>query len=117
MGRTLAGRSGVGKLERLPTDHLPMSHGAEARDFTGKIEDFGTLEPDQKKNIRKGLKVMCREIQMGVAAAQRPCATPGSSPAVTMRSDRCRVRRRPYPHGAGGVQRRRAELPHRRPNV
>lgn len=65
-----AGRSGVGPLESLPTDNLPCRFGAEARDFSGRIDDFGPLEAKQKKTIRKGLKVMCREIQMGVAAAQ-----------------------------------------------
>jgi 3-oxoacyl-[acyl-carrier-protein] synthase II len=65
-----AGRSGVGPLESVPTSPLPMSFGAEARQFTGKIDDFGPLEGEQKKAIRKALKVMCREIQMGVAAAQ-----------------------------------------------
>jgi len=65
-----AGRSGVGPIERLPAEHLPISCAAEARDFTGAIDDFGPLAKDQKRNIRKGLKVMCREIQMGVAAAQ-----------------------------------------------
>ena len=48
-----------------------MRCGAEARDFSGQIRDFGQLEANQQKTIRKGLKVMCREIQMGVAAAQR----------------------------------------------
>ena len=46
----------------------------------GKIDDFGNLEPEQKKNIRKGLKVMCREIQMGVAAAQRALQDAGLKP-------------------------------------
>ena len=64
------GRSGVGPLESLPAGPLPIRHAAEARQFTGKIDDFGPLEKDQKRSIRKGLKVMCREIQMGVAAAQ-----------------------------------------------
>ncbi len=35
------------------------------------IDDFGLLEPEQKKAIRKALKMMCRESQMGVASAQR----------------------------------------------
>jgi len=64
------GRSGVGPIECLPVDQLPISSAAEARQFTGKIDDFGPLEKEQKRSIRKGLKVMCREIQMGVAAAQ-----------------------------------------------
>jgi 3-oxoacyl-[acyl-carrier-protein] synthase II len=75
-----AGRSGVGPLRCLPTEHLPVAYGAEAREFTGKIEDFGALEPEQKKTIRKGLKVMCREIQMAVAAAQRALQDAGLKP-------------------------------------
>ena len=63
-------RSGVRPLRCLPTEFLPSKCGAEAWDFTGQIDDFGALEANQKKTIRKGLKVMCREIQMGVAAAQ-----------------------------------------------
>jgi 3-oxoacyl-[acyl-carrier-protein] synthase II len=65
-----AGRSGVARFTSVPTDHLPMSFAAEARGFTGDVEEFGPLEKEQKKAIRKALKVMCREIQMGVAAAQ-----------------------------------------------
>jgi len=64
------GRSGVGPLTAVPSGTFPMSFAAEARDFHGKINDFGPLEKEQKKSIRKGLKVMCRECQMGVAAAQ-----------------------------------------------
>ncbi len=66
----VAGRSGVQKYESVPTVNLPMSFAAEARCFTGDVEDFGPLDKEQKKAIRKALKVMCREIQMGVAAAQ-----------------------------------------------
>ena len=66
-----AGRSGVGPLTSVPTEAFPVKFGAEAREFRGRIDDFGTLEKEQKKAIRKNLKVMCREIQMGVAAAQR----------------------------------------------
>jgi 3-oxoacyl-[acyl-carrier-protein] synthase II len=46
---------------------LPVRVGAEAREFSGEIDDFGDLEKEQKKAIRKGLKVMCRECQMGAA--------------------------------------------------
>ncbi len=77
-----AGRSGVGPLTMVPPDSFPMSFGAEATEFSGKIDDFGPLEKDQKKAIRKGLKVMSRECRMGVAAAQRALAdaelAPGS---------------------------------------
>jgi 3-oxoacyl-[acyl-carrier-protein] synthase II len=65
------GRSAVGPLESFCADGLPLHHAAEARGFTGDIDDFGPLEGEKKKAIRKGLKVMCRESQMAVAAAQR----------------------------------------------
>ncbi len=64
------GRSGVTAVSSGPPGGLPVSIAAEARQFTGEIDDFGALEKEQKKAIRKGLKVMCRECQMGVAAAQ-----------------------------------------------
>ncbi|MFM9025286.1 MAG: beta-ketoacyl-[acyl-carrier-protein] synthase family protein [Planctomycetaceae bacterium] len=66
-----AGRSGVGPLEAFSSGGLPVRHVAEARGVTGAIEDFGSLDGERKKAIRKGLKVMCRESQMAVAAAQR----------------------------------------------
>ncbi len=66
----MAGRSGVGAWDTPMTQALPATYAGLARDFTGDIENFGTLEKEQKKSIRKGLKVMCRESQMGVAAAQ-----------------------------------------------
>jgi 3-oxoacyl-[acyl-carrier-protein] synthase II len=65
-----SGRSGVGLLGSLPPGALPVTCAAESRQFRGKIEDFGPLDKDQSKAIRKGMKVMCRECQMGVAAAQ-----------------------------------------------
>ena len=75
-----AGRSGVRPLERVPPQFLPIRCGAEAREFTGRIEDFGPLEKSVQRTIRKGLKVMCREIQMGVAAAQRALLHAGLPP-------------------------------------
>ena len=66
----LAGRSGVQSLSCLPGGELDISCAGEARDFTGEIANFGALGKEQVRTIRKGLKVMCREIQMGVAAAQ-----------------------------------------------
>jgi 3-oxoacyl-[acyl-carrier-protein] synthase II len=63
-------RSGVRPIKSMPAAHLPCGFGGEADQFTGDIRDFGELAAEQKKSIRKGLKVMCREIQMGVAAAQ-----------------------------------------------
>ncbi|MCC9605014.1 beta-ketoacyl-[acyl-carrier-protein] synthase family protein [Blastopirellula sp. JC732] len=65
-----AAQNAVAPLKSLPTDALPTSYGAEASAFTGGIEEFGPLDKNQQRSIRKNLKVMCREIQMGVAAAQ-----------------------------------------------
>ena len=59
---------------------MPTKYGAEARAFTGHIDDFGPLDPGIKKSIRKGLKVMCREIQMGVAVAQLALQDAGLRP-------------------------------------
>ena len=72
-----SGRSGVGPLKTMPTEHLPTSFAAEAGGFTGSIDDFGPLEGEKKKSLRKGLKVMCRECQMGLAAAQKALAAAG----------------------------------------
>jgi len=72
-----SGRSGVAPLLEPLGKALPCSFAGEAREFTGAIEDFGELESAQKKLIRKGLKVMCRESQMAVAAAQRALVDAG----------------------------------------
>ncbi|EAQ81200.1 beta-ketoacyl-[acyl-carrier-protein] synthase family protein [Blastopirellula marina] len=63
-------RNAVARLKSLPDDALPTPYGAEALAFTGAIEEFGPLDKAQQRSIRKNIKVMCREIQMGVAAAQ-----------------------------------------------
>jgi len=65
-----AGQSGVGPLVGVPTDFLPASFGGEARDFQGKIESYGELDKALKRSIKRNMKVMCREIEMGVASAQ-----------------------------------------------
>jgi len=65
-----AGRSGVSRLEGIDPEQLPTTYAAVAKDFTGHIDNFGPLEKQQSKQIRKGCKIMCRESQMGVAAAQ-----------------------------------------------
>jgi 3-oxoacyl-[acyl-carrier-protein] synthase II len=64
------GTSGVRPLASLPPDYLPTSFAAEAWDFGGEIDNFGPLDKEKQKTIRKALKMMCREIQTGVAAAQ-----------------------------------------------
>lgn len=68
--RLLQGESGISRLESIPTESLPIACGAEAREFTGKIDNYGPLEKALQRTIRKGSKVMCREIEMGVAVAQ-----------------------------------------------
>jgi 3-oxoacyl-[acyl-carrier-protein] synthase II len=74
-------RSGVVTTSMLPADRQPLKYAAEARAFTGEIEDFGPLEKERKKAIKKGLKVMCRETRMAVAAAQLAIADAGFADA------------------------------------
>ncbi|MEN6452341.1 MAG: beta-ketoacyl synthase N-terminal-like domain-containing protein [Thermoguttaceae bacterium] len=74
------GRSGVGPLSLDSRQTLPVQFGSEARQFTGHIDDFGPMEKDQKKSVRKGLKMMCRECQMGVAAALLALGNAGLKP-------------------------------------
>ena len=75
-----AGRSAVGPITMTPEGVLPLKFAAEAKQFTGDIDNFGPLEKEQKKAIRKGTKMMCRESQMGVAAAQIALADAGLAP-------------------------------------
>ncbi len=65
-----SGASGVELLQRVPAEHLTSDIGGECRDFTGDIADFGDIDKKLKRNIKKSLRLMCREIQLGVAAAQ-----------------------------------------------
>src|ERR1044071_6478723 len=73
----MAARSGVSTISLLPSERQPMKYAAEAREFTGEVEEFGPLEKERKKAIKKGLKVMCRETRMAVAAAQLAIADAG----------------------------------------
>src|SRR4029079_13851266 len=65
-----SGASGVRELTAIPCAAYPTRYGAEALDFTGSIDDFGPLDKAMSRNIKKNLKVMCREMQTGIAAAQ-----------------------------------------------
>ena len=65
-----AGKSGIGPLTQVPVDAVPFSYAGEATGFTGDIENFGPLEKTKMRAIKKGQRVMCREIEMGVAASQ-----------------------------------------------
>src|SRR5947207_177579 len=73
----VAGKSGVATTSIMPADRQPLKYAAEARDFTGEVEDFGPLEKERRKAIKKGLKVMCRETRMAVAGAQLAIADAG----------------------------------------
>ncbi len=85
------GISGVAPLSSVPVEYLPTSFAAEAHDFTGAIDDFGPLDAEKKKAVRKGLKVMCRESQMGVAAAQRAISDAGLGEAGKVDPERIGV--------------------------
>ncbi len=74
------GRSGVATPSAPRPEAATVQCAAEARDFQGKIGDFGPLGKGQTKQIRKSLKLMCRETQMGVAAAQLALADAGLQP-------------------------------------
>lgn len=73
-------RSGVGPLSVLPANAVPVRISGEVKDFTGSIGDFGSIPKEVSKNLRKALKVMCRECQMGVAAGQLALNDAGVTP-------------------------------------
>ena len=64
------GTSGIRPFSQLPHGVMSVDHGAEASEFSGDIADYGPMEKKLQRTIRKGSKVMCREIEMGVAVAQ-----------------------------------------------
>jgi len=66
----MTGRSGVSSPSVAVSEVGAVHCVAGARGFHGKTDNFGTPGKEQTKQIRKGLKLMCRETQMGVAAAQ-----------------------------------------------
>ena len=66
-----ADKSGISALQALPASALPVQYGCEVKDFTGAIEDYGQLDAQLKRAIKKNMKVMCREIEMGVAVSQK----------------------------------------------
>lgn len=84
------GQSGVRELTAIPGQALPSRYGAECREFTGAIEEFGPLEKTLARTIKKGLKMMCREMQMGIAAAQL-AITDAKLPLATLDRDRIGV--------------------------
>ncbi|MEL7263668.1 MAG: beta-ketoacyl-[acyl-carrier-protein] synthase family protein [Planctomycetota bacterium] len=70
-------QSAVGPITAIPTEPLPFSFGAECQQFTGSIDDYGPLDKTVKRGIKKGQNKMCREIALGVAAAQRALSDAG----------------------------------------
>lgn len=80
----VARRSAVAEIDWLgdQNERTVVRFAAEARQFRGEIDEFGALDPQRKKAIRKGLKVMCRECQMGVAAAQMALEDAGLVPSA-----------------------------------
>jgi 3-oxoacyl-[acyl-carrier-protein] synthase II len=72
-----SGRSGVVRLDDAVAQALPTPFGGVCREFHGDIDGFGELNAEKKRAIRKGLKVMSRECQMGVAAAERALTDAG----------------------------------------
>ncbi len=82
--------SGVKPIASLPMQSFPFQSGGECTDFTGAIEDYGTIDKQLQRAIKKNMKVMCREIEMGVAAAQKALAHSGLS-AEKRNPDRCGV--------------------------
>jgi 3-oxoacyl-[acyl-carrier-protein] synthase II len=62
--------SGIGPLSSLPLEIIPCKFGGQASCFTGDISEFGPLDKNLQRSIKKNQKVMCREIEMGVAACQ-----------------------------------------------
>ena len=74
------GTSGVDVLTQVPNDHFPSDIGGECRQFTGDVKEFGETDKMLKRSIKKSLRMMCREIQMGVAAAQLCLADAGIAP-------------------------------------
>ncbi len=74
-----AGQSSIRPLTQVPRGVMCIDHGAEAVEFTGDISNYGPLEKQLQRTIRKGSKVMCREIEMGVAVAQLALTDAGLS--------------------------------------
>lgn len=73
------GKSGIRVIDAIPTDHFPSDIGGQCSQFTGEIEDFGELDKQLTRQIKRALKLMCRDIKLGVAAAQLAFSDAGIS--------------------------------------
>ncbi len=74
------GVSGIRPFSSVPQGVLGIDNGAEASEFSGDISDYGPLDKKLQRTIRKGGKVMCREIEMGVSVAQLSLNDAGLTP-------------------------------------
>ncbi len=81
-------KSGISALDCLPENGLKLKYGGQAKCFTGDIENFGPLEKSLQRSIKKNQKVMCREIEMGVAACQMALAHSGLAAPESRNPDR-----------------------------
>ncbi len=70
-----AGRSGFHKVQLTPFIGTPDCVGGEVSDFNDE-----TAKKVHLRDLRKSLKVMCREIQLGVASAIQAMADAGLEP-------------------------------------
>ena len=76
--RSLTGAMSAPTLQSQSADPGNLTASAHgAADFSGSIEDFCDLPDAQRKAVRKALKLMNRETQMGVAAGQQALADSG----------------------------------------
>ncbi|MFN9719284.1 MAG: beta-ketoacyl-[acyl-carrier-protein] synthase family protein, partial [Planctomycetota bacterium] len=72
-----SGRSGLKRIELASYVGTPDCVGGEVSDFNDE-----TAKKQHLKSLRKSLKVMCREIQMGVASALQAMEDAGLSPGA-----------------------------------
>lgn len=76
-----AGHSGVRAIDMFPAEALPMQFGGVASEFiSDDVSAFGDLDKNLKRTIKKGFKTICREAQMGIAAAQLAMQHGGITP-------------------------------------
>ena len=69
------GQSGISAIERLSDTALPQNVGGEVKEFTDS-----TAKKVYLKKQRKSIKIMCREIQLGVASASLALEHSGLDP-------------------------------------
>lgn len=67
-----SGKSGIGRLESIPTENLPSKLAAEVKDFKPELHLYN----------KKFLKVMSRDMQLGVSAASDAVRNAGITEGV-----------------------------------